>query len=63
MVRTVEKTLGRTAAINYLPLQQGDVSKTISDISKAKELLGYDPKVTFEEGIKKFIEWERRGNQ
>lgn len=62
MIRTIEKALGKTATINYLPSQQGDVDRTVSDISKAKKLLGYSPKVTFEEGIKKFIEWERGRN-
>lgn len=40
-----------------LPEQPGDVERTCADISKAKELLGYNPKVTFEEGIARTTAW------
>lgn len=61
VISTIEKALGKTAKINNLPFQQGDVNKTVSDITKAKNLLGYSPETNFEEGIRKFVEW-RRGN-
>ena len=38
-------------------MQPGDVEKTYADISKAKEILGYNPKTNFEDGIKKFVDW------
>ena len=38
-------------------MQKGDVKKTCADISKAKRMLKWQPKVPIEEGIKKFIEW------
>lgn len=59
MIETIEKILGKKALINRLPMQLGDVNKTVSDITKAKKLLGYCPKTTFEEGIKKFIKWRK----
>ena len=64
VISTLEKALGKTAKIDYLPFRQGDVNKTVSDITKAKNLLGFSPKTNFEEGINKFIEWERnrKGN-
>ena len=62
VISTLEKTLGKPAKINYLPFQKGDVNKTVSDITKAKKLLGYCPKTNFEEGIRKFVEWIRKGN-
>ena len=40
-----------------LPLQPGDVDQTFADISKAKKLLGYNPKTNFIDGIDKFVEW------
>jgi len=43
--------------LNYLPMQDGDVNKTYADISKAQDLLGYDPSTTFKEGLEKFCEW------
>ena len=41
----------------------GDVDKTISDISKAKKLLGYTPQTSFSDGIKKFIAWQKQQNK
>ena len=58
LVEILEKTLGKKAQINYLPMQAGDVKKTVSDISKARDLLNYEPKVSFGDGIQKFVEWE-----
>ena len=57
MVETVEKVLGKKAVLDKQPMQLGDVEKTYADISKAKEILVYDPKTNFEDGIKKFVEW------
>lgn len=59
MIATIEKVLGKQAKIERLPMQAGDVNKTVSDITKAKKILGYSPKTSFEEGIKKFVEWKR----
>ncbi len=41
MIETIEKVLGKKAQINRLPMQPGDVNKTVSDITKARKLLGY----------------------
>lgn len=60
MISTIEEVMGKKAKINRLPMQPGDVNKTVSDITKARKLLGYNPKVCFKEGIKKFIEWEMK---
>ena len=38
-------------------MQPGDVERTYADTSKAKALIGYEPKTSFEDGIKEFIEW------
>ena len=53
----IEKFLKRKVKINYLPLQKGDMVDISSDISKAKKLLSYYPKVQVNEGIKKFLKW------
>ncbi len=58
MVKTIEDALGKKALLDYLPLPAGDVKQTYADISKAKKVLGYNPKTSFKEGIKKFIEWK-----
>lgn len=62
VINTLEKALGKTAKREYMPLQQGDVIKTVSDITKASKLLGYYPETGFEHGISKFIEWVKCNN-
>jgi UDP-glucuronate 4-epimerase len=57
MLKCIEEELGTKAAVKRLPMQAGDVEKTFADISKAKKILGYNPKTKFEDGIKKFIKW------
>ena len=57
MIELLEAALGKKAVIDRQPLQPGDVPITFADISKAREKLGYDPKVKFENGIKLFAEW------
>ncbi len=56
-ISLIEKELGKEAKKNYMPLQPGDVPKTYADIDHSKDLLGYEPGTTLEEGIHKFIEW------
>jgi UDP-glucuronate 4-epimerase len=56
MISTIEAAVGRKARVCTLPDQPGDVPITFADISKAERLLGYYPKVSFEEGIQRFVE-------
>ena len=58
MVEIIEEVLGKKAKINRLPMQPGDVNRTCADISHSNKILGYNPKTTFRDGIKKFIEWK-----
>jgi UDP-glucuronate 4-epimerase len=60
MIETIEKVLGKKAIIERLPMQPGDVDRTYADITKLKEMTGYNPTLTFEEGIEKFVEWYRK---
>ena len=57
MIETIEAELGRTAIITRLPMQPGDVNKTVCDYSKAQALWGYKPGTAFKEGIHRFCEW------
>lgn len=57
MINTIARVLGVEPKIKQLPMQPGDVDRTYADISKAKKLIGYSPKISFEEGIKKFVDW------
>jgi len=58
-IKIVEKATGKTARITVLPDQPGDVPRTAADISKARRLLGYEPKVSFVEGIRRTAKWYR----
>jgi UDP-glucuronate 4-epimerase len=57
LIAAIEKTLGKKAKINRLPEQPGDMPLTCADISKARKLLGYNPKTKFEDGLPKFVDW------
>ncbi|MFI0348613.1 MAG: SDR family NAD(P)-dependent oxidoreductase [Chthoniobacterales bacterium] len=60
LIATLEKAIGRNAIIEKLPEQKGDMPLTCADISKAKRLLGYNPKTPIATGIPKFVEWYRQ---
>ena len=57
LIRMIEGCLGKKAKIKAMEPQPGDVSITYADITKAKQLLNYQPKIEMEEGIKRFVEW------
>jgi UDP-glucuronate 4-epimerase len=59
LISLLERELGREARIERLPPQPGDVPQTYADISKARRLLGYDPRTQIEDGLRKFVEWFR----
>jgi UDP-glucuronate 4-epimerase len=59
MIRCLEKHIGKTAEIVHLPMQTGDVPFTYASIEKARRVLNYEPKVTFDEGIKRFVDWHK----
>jgi len=51
---------GRKIVIEKLEEQTGDVPVTYADTSKAERLLDYKPKVTIEEGVRRFFEWYKK---
>jgi UDP-glucuronate 4-epimerase len=57
LISLLEENLGKKAVIERLPLQPGDVPLTFADISKARELLNYNPQTKIEQGIPKFTDW------
>ena len=57
MINTIAEVLNKEPKIKEMPMQQVDVNITYADISKAKEMLNYDPKTPFKEGIEKFVKW------
>ncbi|HAR94993.1 MAG TPA: nucleotide sugar epimerase [Deltaproteobacteria bacterium] len=57
MIAIIEKGLGRAARIKTLPVHRADAEATWADISKAKRLLDWEPKVSLEEGLDNTIQW------
>ncbi len=56
-VEALEKALGKTAIKEFLPMQAGDVPSTHADTQRLSSDLGYLPKIGFQEGISKIVEW------
>ncbi len=57
LIELLEAALGQKAVIDRQPFQPGDVPLTCADISKAREGLGYNPRVKIEQGIPLFVDW------
>jgi UDP-glucuronate 4-epimerase len=60
LVKELEKATGKRATLEFLPPQPGDVEITWADVTKARQLLGYDPKTPLGIGLKRFVAWYRR---
>ncbi len=60
LVALIESATGRRATIEHRASQPGDVRRTFADISRARTLLGYAPRVGVREGIPRFVDWYRR---
>jgi UDP-glucuronate 4-epimerase len=59
-ISILEEHLGRKAKKNFKEMQPGDVYCTYADVSKAKGLLGYNPKTSLYEGLRRFAEWFKK---
>jgi len=59
LVERIGELCGRDPRLERLPAQPGDVPVTCADVSKARERLGYAPKVPLAEGLKRYVEWCR----
>lgn len=57
LISLLEKELGREAKIDWQPVQPGDVPQTFADVTKARQLLRYNPQIKIEEGIRRFTRW------
>ena len=57
IVKYVNKILGKNILPEFGPIRAGDAKHTLADISRAKKLIGFEPEIGFEEGLKKTIEY------
>ena len=56
-IHALEKTLGKKAKINFLPLQPGDVPDTYANVDNLKKNFNYKPKTSVVEGVSHFVKW------
>ena len=59
LFRVMRGLIGATVEPTYAESRAGDVRDSQADISKARRLLGYEPIVDFEEGLRRTVEWYR----
>lgn len=58
-VKVIEQLTGRSASLNLLPMQPGDVVDTYADIDALTQAVGYKPLTSIEKGMKAFVDWYR----
>jgi UDP-glucuronate 4-epimerase len=56
-INTIENEVGKNAKLNLMPIQKGDVTRTSADISVIQSVVPFEPKISIEEGIPKFVNW------
>ncbi len=59
-IRLVEKLVGKKAVLEYRPRHPADMPATWADIGKAQQLLGWQPQITFQDGVACLVDWYRR---
>ena len=57
LISLIEELLGKKAQIDYRPVHPADVPATWASIDKARELLGWQPKIKLEQGLKLAVDW------
>jgi UDP-glucuronate 4-epimerase len=56
-IETIEKAMGKEAAKDFLPMQDGDVLKTFADVSELEQHFDYHPTTSVEAGVQLFADW------
>lgn len=59
LIRMTEEIVGKTAQVEYGPPNLADMYQNWADVSKARQLLGWQPRVSLLEGMGKLVEWYR----
>jgi UDP-glucuronate 4-epimerase len=58
-IAAIEAAAGRTAVIDYKPMQQGDMAETYADIEASRRDFGFQPRIDIREGMARFVAWYR----
>lgn len=56
-LQTIERAVGRSAQVVHQPPHRADMAATWADVSKAGQLLGWEPQYNFEQGIDQTVRW------
>ncbi len=59
MFQALKKLTGYSGEVQYGPERGGDIKHSLADIARAEKHMGYKPKVDFEEGLRRTVEWYR----
>jgi UDP-glucose 4-epimerase len=59
MFQALKKLTGYAGEVQYGPERGGDIKHSLADIARAEKHMGYKPKVDFEEGLRRTVEWYR----
>lgn len=62
-ITVIEKSFGKEAKKEFLPMQAGDVVTTYASTEKLQKDFGYKPTITIKEGIPRFVEWYKEYNK
>ncbi|MFN5578205.1 MAG: epimerase, partial [Akkermansiaceae bacterium] len=57
LIKMIENATGKSAIIEQIADQPGDVPRTYADVTKSRALLDYEPQTPIAEGIKKYVKW------
>jgi UDP-glucuronate 4-epimerase len=58
-IAAIERTLGKKAKLDLQPMQPGDVASTQADVTELERAIGFRPRTSIDEGIRRFVEWYR----
>ena len=58
IINQIGENLGKKPINEYLPFNKADMKSTWADIGKARTLLGWEPQVSIEEGLRRTVEWQ-----
>ena len=59
IIALINELLGKNVASNHVDERPGDVKHSLAAIERAKEVIGYEPLMTFDEGLRRAIVWYR----
>jgi UDP-glucuronate 4-epimerase len=56
-IEAIERSIGKEAEKNFLPMQPGDVPATWADVDDLVKDIGYAPSIKIREGVERFVKW------